>query len=42
MRVQVRVQNKYFFKFEFGEMIEFFRIQVRSPVLDVQQQTDNE
>ena len=23
MRVQVRVQKKYFFKFEFGKMIEF-------------------
>ena len=31
MRVQVRVQKKYFFefKFEFGKMIEFFRVQVR-------------
>ena len=31
MRVQVRVQKKYFFefKFELGKMIEFFR--VRSP-----------
>ena len=39
MRVQVRVQKKYFFefkfKFEFGETIEFFRVQVRSPVLDI-------
>ena len=28
MRVQVRVQKKYFFdfKFEFGKMIEFFRV----------------
>ena len=31
MRVQVRVQKKYFFefKFEFGKMIEFLRVQVR-------------
>ena len=33
MRVQVRVQKKYFFyfKFKLGKMIEFFRVQVRSP-----------
>ena len=29
MRVQVRVQKKYFFEFKFGKMIEFFRVQVR-------------
>ena len=33
MRAQVRVQKKYIFefkiKFEFGKMIEFFRVQVR-------------
>ena len=31
MRIQVRIQKKYFFefKFEFGKMIEFFRVQVR-------------
>ena len=31
MRVQVRVQKKYFFgyKFESGKTIEFFRVQVR-------------
>ena len=38
MCVQVRVQKKYFFefKFEFGKMIEFFRVQVRvrSPACD--------
>ena len=38
--MQVRVQKKYFFefkfKFEFGKMIEFIRVQVRvrSPGLD--------
>ena len=37
IRVQVRVQKKYFFefKFEFGKMIEFFR--VRSPSSTVTQ-----
>ena len=29
MRVQVRVRKKYFFEFEFGKMIEFFRVHVR-------------
>ena len=27
--IRVRVLKKYFFKFEFGKMIEFFRVQVR-------------
>ena len=27
MRVQVRVQKKYFFEFEFGKMIEFFEFE---------------
>ena len=33
MQAHVRVQKKHFFefKFEFGKMIEFFRVQVRSP-----------
>ena len=32
--IRVQVQKKYFFefKFEFGKMIEFFRVRVRSPV----------
>ena len=31
IRVQVRVQKKYFFEFEleFGKMIDFFRVRVR-------------
>ena len=35
IRVQVRVQKKYFFefKFEFGKMIEFFRVRVHSLAL---------
>ena len=34
IRVQVRVQKKYFFEFKFGKMIQFSRVQVRvrSPV----------
>ena len=38
MRVQVRVQKKYFFefKFKFGKMIEFFRVQVRVRSPDAQ------
>ena len=31
IRVQVRVQKKYFFKFEFSKMIKFFRVQACSP-----------
>ena len=40
MRVQVRVQKRYFiefkFKFDFGKMIEFFRVRVHSPATNNQ------
>ena len=43
MRVQVRVQKKYFFefKFKFGKMIEFFRVQVRSPAFSPEKLSHN-